>query len=132
VDRAQEMSAEAALRNAQLNLEWTRVTAPISGRVSDRKIDVGNLVSGVGDATLLTTIVSLDPIYFVFEASEADYIRYARMNAEGTRKSSRETPNPVQVKLIDETDWTHNGRMNFVDNEVGRTLRHHPRPRRVR
>jgi RND family efflux transporter MFP subunit len=118
VDRAQEMSAEAALRNAQLNLEWTRVTAPISGRVSDRKIDVGNLVSGSGDATLLTTIVSLDPIYFVFEASEADYIRYARMNAEGTRKSSRDAPNPVQVKLIDETDWTHNGRMNFVDNEV--------------
>jgi membrane fusion protein, multidrug efflux system len=118
VDRAQEMSAEAALRNAELNLEWTRVVAPISGRISDRKIDVGNLVSGAGDATLLTTIVSLDPIHFVFEGSEADYIRYTRLNANGQRHSSREAQNPVQVRLADETEWTHTGRMNFVDNEV--------------
>ena len=118
VDRAQQMSAEAALRNAELNLEWTRVVAPIAGRISDRKVDVGNLVSGTGDATLLTTIVSLDPIYFVFEGSEEDYVRYTRLNAEGRRTSSRDAPNPVQVQLTDETEWTHTGHMNFVDNEV--------------
>ena len=118
VDRAQLMGAEAALRTAALNLEWTHVTAPIGGRISDRKVDVGNLVSGSGDATLLTTIVTLDPIHFVFEASEADYIRYSRLNASGQRRSSREAPNPVQVRLADETEWTHSGHMNFVDNEV--------------
>jgi RND family efflux transporter MFP subunit len=118
VDRAQLMAAEASLRNAELNLEWTRVTAPIPGRISDRKVDVGNLVSGASEPTLLTTIVTLDPIHFVFEAAEADYIRYTRLNASGQRSSSRATQNPVQVRLSDETEWTHMGRMNFVDNEV--------------
>jgi multidrug efflux system membrane fusion protein len=118
VDRAQLMSAQAALRNAELNLEWTRVIAPIAGRVSDRKVDVGNLVAGAGEQTLLTTIVTLDPIHFVFEAAETDYIRYARLNASGQRPSSRDTGNPVQVRLTDEAEWTHVGKMNFVDNEV--------------
>jgi RND family efflux transporter MFP subunit len=118
VDRAQLMSAEASLRNAELNLEWTRVVAPIAGRVSDRKVDVGNLVAGVGEPTLLTTIVTLDPIHFVFEGAESDYIRYTRLNASGQRPSSRDTQNPVQVRLSDEIEWTHAGRMNFVDNEV--------------
>jgi len=118
IARAQEMSAEAALHNAELNMEWTDVVAPISGRTSNHKVDVGNLVSGSGDPTLLTTIVSLDPIYFVFDAAEADYIRYVRLSQEGKRQSSRYAPNPVQVRLADESAWTHNGRMNFVDNEV--------------
>jgi multidrug efflux system membrane fusion protein len=118
VDRAQLMSAQAALRNSELNLEWTRVTAPISGRVSDRKVDVGNLVAGAGEQTLLTTIVTLDPIHFVFEAAETDYIRYTRLNASGQRPSSRDAGNPVELRLTDETDWTHTGHMNFVDNEV--------------
>ncbi len=118
VDRAELMAAEASLSNAELNLEWTRVTAPIAGRISDRKVDVGNLVSGSGDPTLLTTIVTLDPIRFVFEAAEADYIRYTRLSASGQRRSSRDVQNPVQVRLTDETEWTHTGRMDFVDNEV--------------
>ncbi|HEX3405201.1 MAG TPA: efflux RND transporter periplasmic adaptor subunit [Acetobacteraceae bacterium] len=119
IARAQEMSAEAALRTAQLNLEWSEVRAPISGRVSDRRVDPGNLVAGgQNGATLLTTIVSLDPIYFVFDGSEADYIRYSRLSVEGQRGSSRDTPNPVKVRLADETDWRHNGVMNFVDNEI--------------
>jgi RND family efflux transporter MFP subunit len=118
VARAQEMSAEASLRDAALNLEWTDVTAPIAGRISDRRVDVGNLVSGTGDATLLTTIVSLDPIYFTFEAAEADYIHYVRLSQAGQRPSSRVAPNPVQVRLADETGWTHNGQMDFVDNAV--------------
>jgi RND family efflux transporter MFP subunit len=116
--QAQEMSAEAALHNAELNLEWTQVTAPVDGRISDRKVDVGNLVSGTGDATLLTTIVSQDPIHFIFDAAEADYIHYVRMSRAGERPSSRDKPNPVLVRLADETNWTHEGHMDFVDNEV--------------
>jgi RND family efflux transporter MFP subunit len=116
---AQVMSAQAALRNAELNLEWTEVRAPIAGRVSDRRVDPGNLVTGGQDgANVLTTIVKLDPIYFVFEGSEADYIRYTRLNQEGQRPSSRGAANPVRVQLADETGWPHAGKMNFVDNEV--------------
>jgi RND family efflux transporter MFP subunit len=117
--QAQVMAAQAALRNAQLNLEWTDVRAPISGRVSDRRVDSGNLVTGGQDgANILTTIVKLDPIYFVFEGSEADYIRYQRLNREGQRQSSRGAANPVRIQLADETGWPHAGKMNFVDNEV--------------
>ncbi len=116
---AQAQSAEAALRNAVLNLEWTEVRAPIDGRVSDRKVSVGNLVTGgQGDTTLLTSIVSLDPIHFIFEASEADYLRYARLANAGERMSSRDSQNPAQVRLADETEWTRTGRMNFVDNQI--------------
>ncbi len=119
ISRAQELAAEAALSTAKLNLDWSEVRAPISGRVSDRRVDPGNLVAGgQSGATLLTTIVSLDPIYFVFDGSEADYIRYSRLSVEGSRGSSRDTPNPVSVRLADETTWEHRGVMNFVDNEV--------------
>ena len=119
VARAQLLGAEAALHNAELNLEWTQVRAPISGRVSDRKIDVGNLVqAGQAGSTLLTTIVTLDPIHFVFDASEADYIRYSRLGADGKRPSSRDFQNPVNVRLADESEWKHSGVMNFVDNQL--------------
>jgi RND family efflux transporter MFP subunit len=119
IARAQELSAEATLHTAQLNLEWCEVRAPIAGRVSDRRVDPGNLVTGgQNGATLLTTIVRLDPIYFVFDGSEADYLRYSRLSVEGQRGSSRDTPNPVKVQLADEKDWTHDGTMNFVDNEI--------------
>ena len=91
IARAQEMAAEAALHTAQLNLEWSEVRAPIGG-VSDRRVDPGNLVQGgQTGATLLTTIVKQDPIYFVFDGSEADYIRYSRLSVEGQRGSSRDT-----------------------------------------
>ena len=112
-------SAEAILQQAQLNLEWTEVRAPIAGRISDRRVDAGNLVVGgsVG-ATLLTTIVSIDPIYFIFDGSEADFLHYLRLAAAGTRPSSRDAPNPVAVRLSDEADFTHEGRMDFVDNAV--------------
>ncbi|MGA8192959.1 MAG: efflux RND transporter periplasmic adaptor subunit, partial [Acetobacteraceae bacterium] len=95
------------------------VRAPIAGRISDRRVDPGNLVTGgQNGATLLTTIVTLAPIYFVFEGSEADYIRYTRMSVEGQRPSSRDVANPVTVRLADETEFLHRGVMNFVDNEV--------------
>ncbi len=117
---ATAQSADAALRNAALNLEWSEVRAPLGGRISDRKVDVGNLVAGGQgtSTTLLTTIVRLDPIYFVFEASEADYLRYARRAAAGGNESARDAPTPVQINLADETDWPHRGVMNFVDNRL--------------
>ena len=111
-------AAEAGVQAAELNLDFTRVRAPISGRISDSKVDVGNLVSANGSATPMATIVSLDPIYFVFDASEADYLRYSRMAREGGRPSSRQVGNTVYVRLMDETEWTREGRMNFVDNEI--------------
>ncbi len=119
VARATQLSAESAQKTAALNVEWTQVRAPISGRVSDRRIDVGNLVAGgQAGATLLTTIVSLDPIRFVFDASEADYIRYSRLSQTGQRASGRDTANPVQVRLSDETEWKRSGKMDFVDNQL--------------
>src|SRR5258708_111974 len=112
-------SGEAALKQAQLNLEWSEVRAPIAGRISDRRVDAGNLVTGgQTGATLLTSIVTLDPIHFIFDGSEADFIRYLRLAASGVRQSSGDTPNPVAVRLADETEFKHQGRMDFVDNVV--------------
>jgi len=112
-------SANAALKQAQLNLEWTEVRAPIGGRISDKRVDAGNLISGgQTGATLLSVIVAIDPIHFVFDGSEADFLHYLRLAAAGTRPSSRDAPNPVAVRLADETDYTHQGRMDFVDNAI--------------
>jgi membrane fusion protein, multidrug efflux system len=113
------MSADAAMKQAQLNLEWTEVRAPIAGRISDRRVDAGNLiVGGQSSATPLTSIVSIDPIHFVFDGSEADFIHYLRLAAAGERPSSRDVQNPVAVRLADESDYKHLGRMDFVDNVV--------------
>ena len=91
--------------------------APIGGRISDTRVDVGNLISGgQPGSTILTRIVSLDPIHFVFEGSEADYLKYTRLARSGQRPSSRNTKNPVAVKLIDEQEFQHLGKMEFVDN----------------
>ena len=103
VAEASKQAAEATLKSAQLNLKWTEIRAPIGGRISDKKVETGTLISG-GSApspTLLTTIVSLDPIHFVFDASESDYLRYSRLNASGDRPSSRDVSNPVRIKLAD-------------------------------
>ena len=112
-------SANAALKQAQLNLEWTEVRAPIAGRISDKRVDAGNLITGgQTGATLLSVIVSIDPIHFVFDGSETDFLHYLRLAAAGTRPSSRDAPNPVAVRLADETEFTHMGRMDFVDNAI--------------
>ena len=117
VAEAQVMSAKAEPKSAELNLEWAEVRAPISGRISDKKIDVGNLVvGGQVNATLLATIVSINPIHFVFDASESDYLRFERLNISGGRASSRHAANPVRIKLADESEWGHEGTMDFVDN----------------
>jgi RND family efflux transporter MFP subunit len=112
-------SANAALKQAQLNLEWTEVRAPISGRISDKRVDAGNLITGgQTGATLLSVIVSIDPIHFVFDGSETDFLHYLHLAAAGSRPSSRDAQNPVAVRLADETEYKHTGRMDFVDNAV--------------
>ncbi len=116
---ARVANRRAALAQAELDLEWTEVRAPIAGRVGERMVDAGNLISGGNaSATLLTTIVQEDPIYFVFEASEAAYLKYTRLNESGARASSRTTPNAVAIKLLDEDEFVHHGVMDFVDNEL--------------
>lgn len=109
--------ARADLRSAELNLKWTQVRAPISGRISDTRVNAGNLISGgQPNSSLLTTIVSLDPIHFEFEASESDYLKYTRLANSGKRVSSRDAQNPVAVRLSDEGAFVHQGKMDFVDN----------------
>ena len=126
-------SAEATLKQARLNLEWTEVRAPIAGRISDTRVDAGNLITGgQTGATLLTLIVSIDPIRFVFDASEADYLRYVRLRLAGASGPRRDLENPVFVRLADETDYKHSGRMDFVDNVLNPKDRHHSRPRHFR
>jgi multidrug efflux system membrane fusion protein len=116
---AAETVAEGALKAAQLNIEFSHVMAPISGRVSRHLVSVGNLVQGSeGASTLLTSIVSLDPIYVYFDVDEATYQRNSRLWFEGKRPSSRDTANPVQVTLTGETKPSHDGKMNFIDNRL--------------
>ncbi len=117
--RAEILSAKARVRSAELNLEFTQVRAPFKGRISDTRVDVGNLVEGgTAQSTLLTTLVSTDPILFTFTASEAEFLKYSRLDISGKRESSRENPNPVYVRLADESDWSREGQMYFVDNEL--------------
>ncbi len=117
--RAAEMQAAGALKAAQLNIEFTHVVAPIGGRVSRHLVSIGNLVQGSeGSSTLLTSIVSLDPIYIYFDMDEATYLKNNRLYFEGKRPSSRENPNPVQVSLTGEAKPSHEGTMNFLDNRL--------------
>jgi len=119
--RAAETQANGALKAARLNVEFTHVVAPITGRVSRHLVTPGNLVQGSeGGATLLTSIVSLDPIYIYFDVDEATYQRDSRLWFDGQRPSSRDTPNPVQVTLTGETKPSHEGKMDFLDNRLDR------------
>jgi RND family efflux transporter MFP subunit len=116
--QAEVAAGRAVLRAAELDLSFTKVRAPIAGRSSDIRVDVGNLVSGgAADSTVLTTIVSLDPIELEFEGSEAQWLRYIRPSQAGTRPSSRNRADPVDARLIDEDEWLHHGHMTFIDNQ---------------
>lgn len=117
--QAELEAAQADLRRAELDLSFTQVKAPISGRLSTHFVSVGNLIAG-GDAgaTVLTRIVSINPIHFVFDASESDYLKYLRQDTRGQRPSSRDVMTAVQVQLSDEDSYDHQGMMNFVDNRV--------------
>lgn len=112
-------AAAAAEQAAALNLAFTRITAPISGRIGRKLVTTGNLVTGDGnDTTLLTTLVSVDPIHVYFSADERAFLRYTRLAKQGIRPSSRTVANPVRLQLADEEGFPHEGVMDFVDNRV--------------
>jgi RND family efflux transporter MFP subunit len=130
-ERVQEMRvasgdleiARADVRAAELNLAYTEITAPIGGRIGRHDVSIGNLVSGgAGNGTtLLTTIVALNPIHFVFDISEANYLAYQRAIADGRLKPTRDGGVAVQVRLFDEKGWGRQGVLDFLDNQVDRT-----------
>jgi len=108
--------ARATARARALDLEFTRVRAPIRGRVSDRRVALGDFVTS--GQTLLTRIVSTDPIWFTFDGAESFYLKYVRQDRSGERRSSRYAANPVEIQLADEKDYRWRGRMVFVDNAI--------------
>jgi RND family efflux transporter MFP subunit len=117
--RAAVAAAEAAVRAAELDLAFTKVRSPVNGRTGRAEVTVGNLVTGgPAGSTLLTTVVSLDPIYVYFEGDESAYLRYSHLARSGDRPSSRTAANPVQIGLSDESGFPHTGRMDFVDNRL--------------
>jgi RND family efflux transporter MFP subunit len=113
--------AKAAVASARLNLEFTHITAPLSGRISMHRVSIGNLIAG-GQAgvtpTLLTTIVSLDPIHLDFDMSESDYLTYARFLQ--SRHGDGPVNRTVEASLSDEQGWKHSGDLDFIDNEMDR------------
>lgn len=111
---------EAAVRQAELDLQFTELRAPVAGRIGDRRVSPGNLITGgtTGTTTLLATIVSLDPIRFEFTFDEAAYLRYERFSRSGREVTSREGSVIVSLRLIDEPDFVHRGYMDFVDNVI--------------
>lgn len=116
---AAEAATEAAKASrdvAKLNLNFTEVKAPISGRVSRRLVDPGNMVKA--DDTILTSIVSLDPMHAYFDVPERSVLTFRRLMREGKLKSSREARMPVMMELSDEDDYPHQGYVDFVDNRV--------------
>jgi RND family efflux transporter MFP subunit len=110
----------AAVDRARLDVEYTKVVAPISGRVSRYVVTVGNLVQAgdQGGGTLLTTIVSVDPMYAYFDVDEHTVLRVRQLIREGKAKSARETELPVWLGLANEEGYPHRGTINFVDNQI--------------
>src|SRR5881409_365410 len=116
---AAKSSAEAGKNAAALNLEFTQIKSPIDGRVSDQRITVGNLVQpGAGPDSLLTTVVSVDPIYAKVDADENAVLKYVKLSEEGKRVSARTAKIPAWVELGNETDFPHEGYVDFVDNRL--------------
>jgi membrane fusion protein, multidrug efflux system len=123
VAQAAVATQEAVLRQASLDLEFTELRAPVSGRIGDRRVSVGNLVTGgtSGNTSLLATIESIDPIRFEFTLDETSYLRYARLFDESAEAASRGLTAPVKLKLIDEPAFSHAGKLDFVDNAINRS-----------
>ena len=116
---------QAMVRQAELDLQFTEPRAPLTGRIGDRRVSPGNLVSGgtatgTATTTVLATIVSTDPIRFEFTFDEASFLRYTRLPKENDGDESWGASTPVKLKLIDEKDFVHTGRMDFVDNVIDR------------
>ena len=122
--QAAEKSAKATLDLATLNWEFTEIHAPIDGRISRALVTEGNLVSGGvsgAGATLLTTLVSLDPLYLYGDADERSILKYLQLRREGKRVSARDEQIPAEMELSDETGFPHKGFMDFVDNRIDPT-----------
>src|SRR5438105_7757309 len=112
-------SAEAAKNSAALNLEFTQVKSPIDGRISDARITLGNLVQpGPGPESVLTTVVSVDPIYAKVDADENAVLKYVKLSEEGKRVSARTAKIAAFIELGNETDFPHEGVIDFVDNRL--------------
>jgi RND family efflux transporter MFP subunit len=112
-------AAEAAVQTARLNLGWTQVRSPIAGRVSRAEVTEGNLVqAGPPDATLLTTVVSLDSMYLYFDSDEQSYLRYIGQDRSDGGKAWHTQRLPVYLGLANETGFPHEGRLDFVDNRI--------------
>jgi len=113
---------EALVRQAELDLQFTELRAPIDGRIGDRRVSPGNLVTGgtTGNTSLLASIVSLDPIRFEFTFDEAAFLRYKRIRPQSTDAKAQE-PVPVQLKLIDDKTFAHQGAIDFIDNVIDRS-----------
>jgi RND family efflux transporter MFP subunit len=109
-------AARAATEARALDLAFTTVRAPVRGRVSDRRVAIGDYVSA--GTTLLTTVVSVNPIWFTFDGAESFYLKYLRQAEKGERRSSRYAANPVEIQLSDEDGYKWRGRMVFVDNAI--------------
>ena len=117
----QVRSAKGAVRSAQLDLEFTEVRSPIKGKISKIEVTVGNLITGgTKDATLLTTIVSLDPIYLYFDVDERTFINYLKMARNGERSSLQEARDPVLAELSTERGFKRKGYVDFVDTRIDR------------
>jgi RND family efflux transporter MFP subunit len=112
-------SAQALAREMQLNVDWCKVTAPISGRISRKNVTPGNLVNGgTGNTTLLTTITSIDPIYCYIEADERSVLKYQKLATEKKRVSARDAQIPCFLALANEQGFPHSGMVDFVDNRI--------------
>ena len=112
-------AAEATLKTVQLDLEFTQIRAPISGRISDARVTKGNLVTGgTKDATLLTTVISLDPIYCYIEVDERSALKYREMHKQGIRESALFAKIPAHMGLANQTGFPHLGAIDFVDNQL--------------
>jgi RND family efflux transporter MFP subunit len=123
VAEASVQAQEAAVRQAELDLQFTELKAPVAGRIGDRRVSPGNLVTGGtgGTTTLLATIVSIDPMRFEFTFDEASYLRYERIAGASTDDASRSKGLKVSLRLIDEPDFKHEGTVDFVDNVIDRS-----------
>jgi RND family efflux transporter MFP subunit len=109
-------AGHAAVRQRALDLQFTTVRSPISGQVSDKRVSLGDNVTA--NQTLLTRVVTIDPIWFSFDGAESFYLKYVRLEQTGERRSSRYAPNPIEIQLADEPDYRWHGRMEFVDNAI--------------
>lgn len=122
VAQANVAAQEQAVRQASLDLEFTELRAPIDGRIGDRRVSVGNLVTGgTAGTTLLATIESVDPIRFEFTLDESSYLRYARLTKDQADAPERGLTVPARLKLLDEPSFVHAGRLDFVDNAISRS-----------